>query len=499
MFDQHTDRLDPERALRRAGDSPRIPGNTVTLLRDGPNVFASWLADIARAKRFILFENYIFRADRIGQKISDALCERALAGVEVFVLFDWVGSLGTSRSLWVKMQRAGVRVRAFGTLRWSDPLLLLKRNHRKVVCIDGQIGHVGGLCVGDPWAGHPERGLSPWRDTAVRFEGPAAAELCRTFDETWSEAGSPLPARIREPEDVLARGTEVPPAAELSEDQPCCHVPLRIVSGLPGRSRIYRITQVLLANASSSIFITDAYFLTPPSMYEALTAAARDGVDVRILVPGRSDIPWIAWASRAGYIGLLEAGVRIFEWQGPMLHAKTTVVDGEWCRVGSSNLNLASLLTNWELDVVIEDATFGRVAEAMFLHDLSQSRELHLRKRRSSSSLNTARSDKEQLVPAPSQKALPPPKVAVSGRTGAAVVRASAAVLGVALRRRYERSAWSVSIVAAITLLSFGTLGFLLPQVVGFLIGGLCLWFGVGSLLRGIADFRLNRRRKNRR
>jgi cardiolipin synthase len=258
----------------------------------------------------------------------------------------------------------------------------------------------------------------------------------------------------------------------------------------------------LFANAASRIWITDAYFLTPPTMYEALTAAARDGVDVRVLVPGRSDIAWIAWMSRAGYMGLLEAGVRIFEWQGPMLHAKTTVVDGMWCRVGSSNLNLASLLTNWELDVVVEDAGFGRAAEQMFLRDLSTSREIHLSTRRARQG-GSATSETEPVRPSamesPTKPVSPPPPVLVGGRAGAVVVRASAAVLGVALRRRYERSAWSVSIVAALLLLSLGGVGFFQPQILGLAIAGLCIWFGLGSLIGGISDWQHNARRKARR
>jgi cardiolipin synthase len=254
----------------------------------------------------------------------------------------------------------------------------------------------------------------------------------------------------------------------------------------------------LLANAASRIWITDAYFLTPPTMYEALTAAARDGVDVRVLVPGRSDLAWIAWMSRTGYVGLLEAGVRIFEWQGPMLHAKTTVVDGMWCRVGSSNLNLASLLTNWELDVVVEDESFGRAAEQMYLRDLANSREIHLQTRRSrQATLGTGESQSE-LVPPASESPAPPP-VLVSGRAGAAVVRASAAVLGVALRRRYERSAWTVSIVAAMLLLSVGGLGFFQPQILGLVIAGLSIWFGLGSLIHGVADWSRHGRRRPRR
>jgi cardiolipin synthase len=468
-----------DRALRRAGEALRIEGNAVRLLRDGPEVFASWLQDIARAERFILLENYIFNNDRIGTQLADAIIARARAGVEVYVLYDWFGCIATSRQFWLRMQHAGCKVRAFSPFSWGAPLHSVQRNHRKSLAVDGVIGHVGGLCIGDAWAGSedPEthEKVAPWRDTAVRVAGPAAYELCLAFDETWSICGPPLPSRL----------FDLPPPLPDSEGP--FESPVRVVSGLPGRSRIYRLTQVLFTNATEKIWITDAYFLTPPTMYEALTAAARDGVDVRVLVPGRSDLPWIAWAGRAGFLGLLEAGVRVFEWDGPMLHAKSTVVDGKFARVGSSNLNLASLLTNWELDVVVEDSTFGKGMEEMFLRDLATSTELVLKPTRLRSHRRIARAEPSS-VSADDHTARQQKRLAMRGRSGAAMARAGALVLGVALRRQFQRSAVSVAMASSAALLGLAFISFLYPYGVGLTLSMLCLWLGLGALLRAAGE-----------
>jgi cardiolipin synthase len=472
----------------------------VTLLRDGPAVFEAWLADIAAAQRFILFENYIFHSDHIGERLANALIERAEAGVQVHVLYDWLGSLGTSHAMWRRMARAGIKVRAFRPLHLTDPVQFLKRDHRKLMCIDGTIAHVGGLCVGDAWAGDLAHGVPPWRDTAVRIHGPAAAALCATFDETWSEVGPSLPPRMHSPP---PQPEPVPASSHLPahEDSPCAGAPVRVVSGSPGRSRIYRLTQALLARAASRIWITDAYFLTPPTIYEALLVAARDGVDVRILVPGRSDLPWISWLGRSGYAGLLEAGVRVFEWEGPMLHAKTTVVDGLFCRIGSSNLNLASLLTNWELDVLIEDTGFAAAMEKMFLTDLGNSRELMLRAHRTRARVLPTPAGPEVVAePKPAHRPAktfpgPPKGRPVRGRARAAVAHAGAAVLGVALRRRFEPSAWTLSLVGGLLLLAIGAIGLRWSLQLGMLGAVACVGLGLASLLHALANYLRHRRR----
>lgn len=486
-----------DRALDRSTGAALIEGNQVELLRDGPTVFASWLRDIAKAQRYILFENYIINHDQCGTLIAEALCERARAGVQVRLLYDWLGCLGTSRRLWRRLRAAGVDVRAFNVGSLADPIRGFRRDHRKSMVVDGVIGHVGGLCVGDAWAGSLIRGVPPWRDTAVRIAGPAAAALCPAFNETWSLAGPPL------------QHDELNPALAGGEGD----MPVRVVAGSPGRSRTYRSLHLLLSCATRRLWITDAYFLTPPSLYEALLAAARDGVDVRVLVPGRSDLPWVSFFSRAGFVGLLNAGVHIYEWDGPMLHAKTAVIDGRYSRVGSSNLNLASLLTNWELDVLVECPRFAVRMEEMFLQDLANASELMLRTRavafrgriqRVVPVLEVAAPPLGEAAVAEAPMVLQPRKasqraalrrargalLSPGGRAGAAVARASAALLGVALRRQIEQSAWVVSLVMALTLVTIGALGLWRPQVLGSLVGGILLWLGVGALRHAIGQWR---------
>lgn len=480
------------RALRRASEAERIAGNAVTLLCDGPQVFSSWLYDIEHAQHFILLENYIFSGDRIGNRIAEALIRRAQAGVEIYVLYDWFGSLGTSSELWARMARVGINVRACQPFAFTAPIASLRRNHRKSLCIDGVIGHVGGLCIGDAWAGDFDQqghGEPPWRDTALRFAGPAAAELCLAFDETWSRSGPSLPPRLfhalhgHGPARGSIKASDVERLSISAPDCPCVSMtaPVRVIPGVPWRSRIYRLTQVLLANAAERIWITDAYFLTPTPLYEALLAAARDGVDVRVLVPGRSDLPWIRWAGHAGFATLLEAGVKIYEWRGPMLHAKTMVVDGRFARIGSSNLNLASLFTNWELDVVVEDPAFGAAMEDQFLRDLSHATELILADRRVQTRRTPSAEIKRRML---LKNGIP---VAMRGRPGRAVARAGALMLGVALRRPYERSPVSLSMALTAVLCLLAGVGILYPAQLGWGVTAVCAWLAVGSLLRAIA------------
>src|SRR5690606_37521728 len=218
----------------------------------------------------------------------------------------------------------------FAPPRLSQPLRVFRRDHRKVVAVDGSYASVAGMCIGDEWAGDPERGIPAWRDTGVEVTGPAAAVVDRAFARSWREAGPMLPL------DEIPDPDQIPRTGDVS---------VRVVEGEPGRSRIYRLSQFVAVGVEHRLWITDPYFVTPPAMTEALAAAARDGVDVRILVPAYNNWPVIGGFSRAGYRPLLEAGVRLFEWEGPMIYAKTSVADGVWTRIGSSNLNLASLLS----------------------------------------------------------------------------------------------------------------------------------------------------------
>ncbi|HUE95206.1 MAG TPA: phospholipase D-like domain-containing protein, partial [Longimicrobiaceae bacterium] len=352
-----------ERAMVRASDAVLIRGNTARVLPDSPVAFSTWIESIERAKEWVHLENYIIRNDRIGRLFRELLADKAQEGVRVRLLYDWVGCWATPKSFWKPFRAAGVDVRAFSPPRVTEPLKILRRDHRKVVVVDGSYASVAGMCIGDEWAGESKGGAPAWRDTGVEIIGPAAAVVDRAFARTWRETGEMLP--LEEIPDPQA----VPRVGDVS---------IRVVEGEPGRSRIYRLSQFVAVGVEQRLWITDPYFVAPPAMTEALAAAARDGVDVRILVPAYNNWPLIGGFSRAGYRPLLEAGVRIFEWEGPMIHAKTAVADGVWSRVGSSNLNLASLMSNWELDITILDRGVGAQMEDLFMRDLSSSVEIEL-------------------------------------------------------------------------------------------------------------------------
>lgn len=350
------------RALTRVSDAPLRAGNDLRLLRNGPETYEDWLAAIGRAQRWVHLENYIFKSDRIGTRFAAALAERAAAGVQVRVLYDWFGSLDVPGWFWRKLRQDGVDVRAFNPLSIGAPLAVVHRDHRKLLAVDGVYASVGGVCIADPWLDRsPVTGL-PYRDTAVRVRGPAVLDLERAFASVWARAGAPLPAE------------ELPSHAEASGGD----VAARVIIQEPDRMRMLRVLQVLLAAAERRVWIADAYFLAAPILREALIAAAHDGVDVRILLPATNDLPLVGALSRYGYQPLIEAGVRIWEYAGLMMHAKTTVADGWWSRIGSTNLNVTGLQTNWEIDLIAEDRAFGAAMEAMYEEDLSNAREIRL-------------------------------------------------------------------------------------------------------------------------
>lgn len=364
-----TDRHEPSaemplsRAISRVGSAPLRAGNRLTLLQNGPATYEDWLSAIAQAKHWVHLENYIFQNDSIGHTFAEALAERARAGVKVRVIYDWWGSLDVPNRFWKRMRQQGIDVRVINPLWVGAPLEVINRDHRKSLGVDGVYASVGGVCIADPWlARSPVTGL-PYRDTAVRVEGPAIADLERAFADVWATAGSPLP------------DDEQPNLAEI---EPMGRAKARVVAEEPGRLRMLQMLQVLLAGAERRIWIADAYFLTIPILREALMGASRDGVDVRILLPSTNDLPWVGALSRYGYRPLLEAGVRIWEYAGLMMHAKTTVTDG-WCaRVGSTNLNVTGLLTNWEIDLIAEDRDFAKQMEDMYEDDLAHAREIRL-------------------------------------------------------------------------------------------------------------------------
>jgi cardiolipin synthase len=357
---------DVARAIDRAGDSAAIPGNRAELLIDGPAVYEAMHALIATATRRIHCENYIFRADTVGQGFAAALAAKARAGVRVRVLYDWLGSISTPRRQWRELRAAGVEVSAFSPPRLRDPLGFIARDHRKLLSVDGRAAVTGGLCIGDEWVGDPSRDDPPWRDTGIRVDGPAARALDHAFAESWHAAGGgPI-------DDGTEIDAEVASAGETA---------IRVVATRPGDSRAWRVLDLILALGAERIWVTDAYLAAPARLYQVFQDAAADGVDVRLLLPGGSDIPLVRDISRTGYRRLLRSDVRIWEWGGNMLHAKTVTVDGRWVRVGSSNPNPSSLMANWEIDLFIDDPALAAAMERQFVADLGGSGEVVARRR----------------------------------------------------------------------------------------------------------------------
>jgi cardiolipin synthase len=357
-----------QQALSRAAGAPLSLGNRVDLLIDGRANFDAWLEAIAGSQHNILFGNYIFRNDEVGREFVQALAERARAGVRVYVLHDWLGCLFHSRSsFWEPLRAAGGEVRTYNPFDPLSPFGWINRDHRKLLTVDGRIGFVSGVCVSAAWLGDAARGRDPWRDTGIALRGPAVADLERAFADTWEALGDPVELGVGD-DDATA-----PPAGDVA---------LRVIATQPSSTGTYRLDQLIAALARERLWLTDAYFIGVAPYVSALTTAARDGVDVRLLVPGTSDVPMVAALSRTGYRALLEAGIRIYEWNGPMLHAKTALADDRWARVGSTNLNIASWLGNCEIDVAIEHPGFTGLLAEQYQRDLEHATEIVLSRRR---------------------------------------------------------------------------------------------------------------------
>ena len=362
------------RGLWRIAAADVSSGNKVRLLHDGPATFDVMTEAIAAARETVVLEAYILRSDEVGQRIGGALIDAAQRGVEVRVLSDWIGMRGISASYLSGLRKAGITHRVFSPPGWRRWAGLIPRDHRKLLVVDGEVGVTGGVGIGNEWMGKTKRHRGHWRDTAVRIEGPAAHDMQQAFSTMWERA---IKRERRSSDRVtrrIARGAHLDPATA----EPAL---VGIIEGEPLRLRVARALQMQAISAERSIWIANAYFVPSWSEVEALMGAARDGVDVRILVPQRNDHRWVSMLTRRYYRRLLTNGVRIWEWQGTMMHAKTSVVDGRWVRVGSTDFNPLGVAINFELDAVIEDAQLGARAEAMFLEDLEGSREITMRSR----------------------------------------------------------------------------------------------------------------------
>jgi cardiolipin synthase A/B len=338
-------------------------GNRIDILENGDQIFPAMLQAIAAATKTVNFEAYIFWSGEVGTRFRDALAERASHGVEVRVLLDAVGSMGSKlKSSDVDvLKSAGARVEFFHSKKPWDLWVVNHRNHRRVLVVDGRVGFTGGVGFADEWAGDAD---SPehWRDTQVRVEGPAVRGLQRAFQENWSEAtGEPLV------------GDEFFPALPAAGSLSAAVVPSSPLAAMSGAGRVYAIS---LAAAAKEIWIANSYFVPDEETTDLMVAAVKRGVDVRVIVPSdeHNDVPATKAAGRADYGPLLSGGVKIFEYQPTMFHLKTMVVDGIFSTVGSANFDERSFHLNEEVNLFVYDGAFAAQMRERYERDLTKCR-----------------------------------------------------------------------------------------------------------------------------
>jgi cardiolipin synthase A/B len=369
----------------------RIDGSPVhllppaRLLPDGPEAFARMQQAIADAREEVLLETYILRDDTLGESMQEALIAAAQRGVRVSVLADAVGSLFTRDVFWETLTAGGVTVRHFHRF-WHHPFEALRRDHRKLLVIDRTVGFTGGMNIGNEYGSSIRRHRDAWRDSFIEVRGSVARELAAVFAEGWDRARGPafaLPPRI---EAQLTkrlgrrrdrkRGRQVRRDAEpAADDMPG----VVVLDPRPGRGQreMLSVLVALVGAARERLWITTPYFAPPTRALELLAAAARRGVDVRLLLPSeRTDVPLVRHAAHGTYRRLLQHGVRVYEYQRATLHAKTVVVDGYAGIVGSSNLDFRSFWLNAECNVLLFDEASGAALERSFKSDLDGSIEI---------------------------------------------------------------------------------------------------------------------------
>jgi cardiolipin synthase len=350
---------------------PLLAGNKLTLLFDGPQTLAAMSAAVAAAKDNINLETYIFDQDELGMRFADLLIARQKDGVQVSIIYDSVGTIGTPEAFFQRMRDAGIRLTAFNPVnplahfgRWQ----LNNRDHRKILIVDGRVAFTGGINISGSYSsssffrsGKRVDGKIGWRDTHVRIEGPAVAALQWAFVETWA----------RQQQDELPERNFFPPLTNAGDKI------VRVIASDPGGDyQIFRAYILAIQEAKKSIHLTTAYFVPDRQMIEALSNAARRGVDVKIVLPGVPEVGPVFHAGRSFYSELLAGGVKIHELKLAVLHAKTAVIDGVWSTVGSTNLDMRSFVYNNEINIVILGDSFGAEMEKAFDEDLRGSTEI---------------------------------------------------------------------------------------------------------------------------
>lgn len=354
--------------------SPLIKGNKVSLLFDGPQTMTAMIEAIGQARSTINFETYIFDQDQLGQRFADLLIEKQRAGVQVNIIYDSVGSIGTPTEFFERMRASGIRLVEFNPVnplkrfgRWQ----LNHRDHRKILVVDGKVAFTGGVNISAAYANsslfrsrrRSEAGPVGWRDTHVRIEGPAVASLQLLFLQTWS---------TQHAEDLP--DLDYFPKLEAAGDKT-----VHVLSSQPdGDYSLYKAYILAIQQARKSIHITTPYFTPDRQLVEALIAAAKRGVDVSLILPSVIDSGLVFHAGQSFYTQLLSAGIRIYQLQISVLHAKTAVIDGSWSTVGSANMDIRSFLHNYEANVIVIDDQFGREMERAFREDVRGSLQITL-------------------------------------------------------------------------------------------------------------------------
>ena len=370
-IDRHIDALKEFSGLRLDR------GNRAELLVDGPQTFDAMFLAIRAAKDRILIESYILEDSEIAQQLAALLGKRRQEGVQIAVMYDAVGSVGTDDAFFENLRRQNISVCAFNPISpferpgyWN----ITQRDHRKILVVDGKEGFTGGINISSVYSsgsgagGHRrDQARHEWRDTQIRLQGPAVAKLEALVRTSWREqhCDDPLPATTPNGETTTPAGFQT----------------VGILAGQPDDTpnQIYHALLKVIDSSQRSVFLTMAYFAPGEEMIEHLCAAAQRGVDVRLILPSRSDFQPVLEAGRAYYARLLDAGVRIYELQDAVLHAKTAVIDGVVSTVGSSNLDWRSFSSNYEVNAFVIDYNFGRAMRRMFDTDLAASIEIHPR------------------------------------------------------------------------------------------------------------------------
>ena len=365
------DILDKQIALEQAiSDSPLLLGNKVKLLQDGAETYPAMFAAIRAARDHINLESYIIEDDEIGRQFADLLLEQQARGVQVNIIYDSVGGIGTPKAFFDRLRQGGIAVLEFNPVNpfaSMTPWLINNRDHRKLLVVDGRIAIIGGINISSVYStGSMSRGRgkadekpSPWRDTDLRLEGPVVGELQKLFMDTWQkQRGKPLATREYFPT-LKAEGNEIVRSIGSTPDDPFSLMYLTLIAAI--------------GNAEKQIYLTNAYFVPDPQFLKALTDAATRGVDVKLILPSHSDSALVFHAGRSNYSNLLKGGVQLYERAGAVLHSKTAVIDGVWSTVGSSNLDWRSFTDNDEVNAVVLGREFAQQMLGAFARDLEAS------------------------------------------------------------------------------------------------------------------------------